>query len=48
MPLVGFMSARSPDEAAHLVHAFQQGMADDGFVEGQNVRVEFPVGARRI
>src|SRR4029078_2629445 len=41
VPVVGFMSARSPDDSAHLVPAFQQGMADDGFVDGQNVRVEF-------
>jgi ABC-type uncharacterized transport system substrate-binding protein len=41
VPVVGFMSARSPDDSAHLVPAFQQGLADDGFVDGQNVRVEF-------
>jgi hypothetical protein len=41
MPVIGFMSARSPDDSAHLVHAFQQGIADDGFVDGQNVRVDF-------
>src|SRR6188472_2685521 len=29
------------DDSAHLVHAFQQGLADDGFLDGQNGRVDF-------
>src|SRR5262245_8378286 len=41
IPLVGFMSARSPDDSTHLMAAFHQGMTEGGFVEGQNVRFEF-------
>src|SRR5471032_817813 len=41
MPLVGFMSARSPGDSAHLVAAFRRGMGEGGFVEGQNVAVEY-------
>src|ERR1700726_4130707 len=41
MPVIGFLSSRSPDESAHLVAAFRQGLAEGGFVEGQNVAIEF-------
>jgi putative ABC transport system substrate-binding protein len=41
MPLVGFMSARSPGDSAHLVAAFRRGMGEGGFVEGQNLAVEY-------
>src|SRR5262249_46237378 len=41
MPVIGFLSARSPEESAHLVAAFRQGLAEGGFVEGQNVVIEF-------
>src|ERR1043166_7298253 len=40
-PVVGFMSSRSPEDSAHLVAAFRRGLADGGFVEGQNVAIEF-------
>ena len=36
------MSARSPDESAHLVEAFRRGLKDEaGYVEGENVAIEF-------
>ena len=41
MPVVGFMSGRSPEDSAHLVAAFYQGLSEAGFVEGQNVAIEF-------
>ena len=41
MPVVGFMSARSPEDSAHLVAAFRRGLGDSGFIEGQNVAIEF-------
>jgi putative tryptophan/tyrosine transport system substrate-binding protein len=44
IPVVGFMSARAPDESANLVAAFRQGLADTGFVDGQNVAIEFRWG----
>jgi putative tryptophan/tyrosine transport system substrate-binding protein len=41
-PVIGFMSARSPDESAHLVEAFRRGLKDEaGYVEGENVAIEF-------
>jgi hypothetical protein len=41
MPVVGFMSARSPEDSAHLVAAFRRGLGEGGFVEDQNVALEF-------
>jgi len=41
VPVVGFMSSRSPEDSAHLVAAFRRGLAEGGFVEGQNVATEF-------
>lgn len=41
MPVIGFMSGRAPEDSAHLVSAFRQGLAETGFVEGQTVRIEF-------
>src|SRR5262245_65978314 len=41
MPVIGFMSARSPEDSAHLVAAFRNGLAEGGYVEGQNVSIEF-------
>ncbi len=40
-PIIGFMSARSPDDSTHLMAAFHQGLTEGGFVEGQNVVIEF-------
>jgi len=41
LPVIGFMSARSPEESAHLVQAFRDGLKEGGFAEGQNVAIEF-------
>lgn len=35
------MSGRSPEDSEHLVAAFCQGSRESGFVEGQNVAIEF-------
>jgi putative ABC transport system substrate-binding protein len=41
MSVIGYLSARSPDDTAHLVVAFRKGLSEGGFVEGQNVIVEY-------
>jgi putative ABC transport system substrate-binding protein len=41
MPVVGFLSSRSPGESASVVAAFRQGLSETGYVEGQNITVEF-------
>ena len=41
MPVIGFLSSRSPGEAATVVAAFHQGLAETGYVEGQNMAIEY-------
>src|SRR5262249_8708567 len=41
MPVIGFLSGRSPSEAAYAVAAFHQGLREGGYVEGQNVAIEY-------
>jgi putative ABC transport system substrate-binding protein len=41
MPVIGFLSSRSPGESADLVAAFRQGLREVGFVEGQNLAIAF-------
>jgi putative ABC transport system substrate-binding protein len=40
-PVIGFLSARSARESAHLVDAFRKGLAEYGVFEGQNVTVHY-------
>jgi ABC-type uncharacterized transport system substrate-binding protein len=40
-PVIGFLSARSAKESAHLVDAFRKGLAEYGLVEGQNVIIDY-------
>jgi putative ABC transport system substrate-binding protein len=41
MPVVGFLSSRSPGESAHHIAAFGQGLNEAGYREGQNVAIEY-------
>ena len=41
MPVVGYLSSRSPEDTTHLLAGFRQGLADGGFVEHQNVTIEY-------
>jgi putative ABC transport system substrate-binding protein len=41
MPVIGFMSARSPEDSVHLLEAFRRGLKEGGFVEGENATIEF-------
>jgi putative ABC transport system substrate-binding protein len=41
LPVVGFLNSASPDGYAPMVAAFRQGLKETGYVEGQNVAVEF-------
>jgi putative ABC transport system substrate-binding protein len=41
MPVVGYLSTRSPDESAHIVTAFRNGLNEIGYFPGQNVAIEY-------
>jgi putative tryptophan/tyrosine transport system substrate-binding protein len=41
MPMVGFLDTRSPDAVANRLRAFRQGLKDTGFVERENVTIEY-------
>jgi putative ABC transport system substrate-binding protein len=41
VPLVGFLRMTSAADSAHLVVAFRQGLKESGFIEGQNVAIEY-------
>jgi putative ABC transport system substrate-binding protein len=41
IPVIGFLSARSPAESAPAVRAFRQGLDEIGYIEGKNVAFEY-------
>ena len=41
MPVVGLLDQRSPDELADRLRGFRQGLKEAGFVEGDNVVIEY-------
>ena len=41
IPVLGFLYAGSPEPSAHLVAAFRAGLSETGYIEGQNVSIEF-------
>jgi putative tryptophan/tyrosine transport system substrate-binding protein len=40
-PIVGFLNSASADKYAYLAAAFRQGLNDLGFVDGQNITIEY-------
>ena len=41
MPVIGFMSSRSPEDSMTVVAAFRSGLGEGGLTEGKNVLIEF-------
>ena len=41
LPVIGFMSSRSPEDSVAVVAAFRSGLSKGGLAEGKNVLIEF-------
>jgi putative ABC transport system substrate-binding protein len=41
MPVVGFLDPRSPDTLADILRTFRQGLKETGYIEGENVSIEY-------
>ena len=41
MPVIGFLSSSAPVDRARHLTAFRQGLREHGYVEGQNVAIEY-------
>src|SRR3954462_5321935 len=41
MPVIGYLGSQSAEQWAGRLRAFRQGLAETGYVEGQNVAIEY-------
>jgi putative ABC transport system substrate-binding protein len=41
MPIIGYLSARTPADSVEVLAEFHRGLAETGFVEGRNVAIEY-------
>src|SRR5262245_46139695 len=41
MPVIGVLDARSPGTTENLLRAFRQGLKETGYIEGENVALEY-------
>src|SRR6266542_3323949 len=41
MPVIGYLGSESPDAFAGRLRAFRQGLRETGYVEGDNVAIEY-------
>jgi putative ABC transport system substrate-binding protein len=48
MPVIGFLDSRPPDAMANRLGGFRRGLKEAGYVEGENVTVEYRWGENRI
>jgi putative ABC transport system substrate-binding protein len=41
IPAIGFLNAASPDTYSHQLRSFREGLKENGYVEGENVAIEY-------
>jgi hypothetical protein len=46
MPVIGFLNSTSPDGSTDLLRAFRHGLKDSGYVEGDNMAIEYRWASR--
>jgi putative ABC transport system substrate-binding protein len=44
MPVIGYLSARSPETDVPMLAAIRRGLSETGYVEGKNVAIEYSWG----
>jgi len=48
MPVIGLLESRSPDAISDRLRAFRQGLKDTGYVEGENIAIEYRFAENQI
>jgi len=41
LPVIGFLSSRSPEDSTNQMAGFRQGLAEQSYVEGENLAIEY-------
>src|SRR5260370_18386950 len=41
MPAIGFLHSQSPETYAEMMRGFRQGLKDSGYIEGENLAIEY-------
>jgi putative tryptophan/tyrosine transport system substrate-binding protein len=41
MPVIGYLGSQSPDVTVHFLRAFREGLKESGYIEGENVLMDY-------